>query len=55
MKFKVGDKVRCVKPTMACGVEVGGVYTVKGVNHRSEFGLHVNLAEVLSTPTQDVF
>ena len=53
-KFKVGDKVRCVKPTLAVGVEVGGVYTFRGINHKSEFGTHVELAEVRSTPTTDV-
>ena len=28
-KFKVGDKVRCVSPSGALGVEVGSIYTVK--------------------------
>ena len=55
MKFKTGDKVRCVKPTSAVGVKVGGVYTIRGVSHKSQFGIHVALSEVLSTPTTDVF
>ena len=28
-KFKVGDKVRCVSTSSACGIEVGSIYTVK--------------------------
>ena len=46
MKFKVGDKVRCVKHTAAQGVHVGKVYTVKGYNdHCIKYGC-VLLVEV---------
>ena len=38
-KFKVGDKVRCVKDTTADGVRLGNVYTVEGYDeHCREYG-----------------
>lgn len=55
MKYKAGDKVRCIKSTSAVGVEVGNVYTVIGFSHVSDFGVHIALKGVKSTPTQDVF
>ena len=54
-KFKVGDTVRCVKPSAAIGVHVGQVYTVKGYNdHCRKFGC-VLLDEVGSSPFEACF
>lgn len=56
-KFKIGDKVKCVTPTSACGVEVGGIYTIKDPQHHygTYYGKrhnHVCLEEVSSTPNE---
>lgn len=54
-KFKVGDKIRCVKPSAAIGVHVGKVYTVKGYNaHCRDYGC-VLLIEVDSNPYEAYF
>ena len=54
-KFKVGDKVRCVKVSTAIGVRVGNVYTVSGYNdHCNTFGC-VLLFEVDSSPYESCF
>lgn len=57
-KFKKGDKVKCVNKTMAEGVEIGGIYTIK--NPKRAFfvdrkSIHVELEEVYSTPNENVF
>ena len=57
-KFKKGDKVKCVNKTMAEGVEIGGVYTIK--NPKRAFfidgkSIHIDLEEVYSTPKENVF
>ena len=55
MKFKVGDKVRCVLSSAAIGVHVGKVYTVKGYNkHCRTYGC-VLLVEVDSSPFETCF
>ena len=60
-KFKVGDKVRCVKESMAIGVEVGDVYTIKdpiyNYNHPEQpcKTPRVTLEEVNSTPSEYCF
>ena len=49
-KFKVGDKVRCMRESAAVGVQIGKVYTVKGYNtHCRKYGC-VLLVEVDSSP-----
>ena len=54
-KFKVGDKVRCMRESAAVGVQVGKVYTVKGYNtHCRKFGW-VLLVEVDSSPFEACF
>ena len=54
-KFKSGDKVRCVKPTHAMGVNVGDIYTIKNPeSHEFGEGWHVTLEEVISTPKEEV-
>lgn len=54
-KFKVGDKVRCVRESAAIGVQVGKVYTVKGYNaHCIKYGC-VLLVEVGSSPLELCF
>lgn len=54
-KFKVGDKVRCVRESADIGVQVGKVYTVKGYNaHCRKFGC-VLLVEVDSSPFEACF
>lgn len=54
MKFKVGDKVRCVSESAAYGVEVGNIYTVKNPRFfESEIhnGVYcMELLEVSSSP-----
>lgn len=57
-KFKKGDKVICVNRTLASGVKVGGIYTIKNPKEMSWDGgvsYHVNLEEVKSTPNENVF
>lgn len=54
-KFNKGDKVRCVKPTLATGVNVGDIYTIKcPESHNFGEGWHVILEEVISTPNENV-
>lgn len=54
-KFKKGDKVCCVKPTSAEGVNVGDIYTIKCPEiHNFGEGWHVILEEVISTPNENV-
>ena len=54
-KFKVGDKVRCMRESAAIGVQVGKVYTVEGYNaHCIKFGC-VLLVEVDSSPFESCF
>ena len=54
-KFKVGDKVRCVKDTRADGVRLGNVYTVEGYDeHCRKYGC-VLLVEVRSSPYEACF
>lgn len=54
-KFNSGDKVRCVKPTSAMGVNVGDIYTIKcPESHDCGEGWHVTLEEVISTPNENV-
>ena len=54
-KFKSGDKVLCVKPTTAMGVNVGYIYTIKNPeSHNFGKGWHVILEEVISTPNENV-
>lgn len=60
-KFKVGDKVRCVRRSIAGGVHVGNVYTIKNPrSHTSRcyddvVAFHVTLEEVESTPSELMF
>ena len=54
-KFEKGDKVRCVKPTSAEGVNIGDIYTIKcPESHNLGEGWHVTLEEVISTPNENV-
>ena len=60
-KFKVGDKVHCIKSSLAVGVEVGKEYTIKdpiyNYNH-PEYPCEtprVTLEEVTSTPYEYCF
>ena len=54
-KFKVGDKVRCIRESAAIGVQVGEIYTVEGYNaHCIKFGC-VLLVEVDSSPLEACF
>lgn len=52
--FKVGDKVRCVRRSAACGVELGSIYTVENPQffasrvHKGVYGMA--LLEVFSLP-----
>lgn len=50
-KFKKGDKVRCVEWSLAAGVDVGQVYTVKGYKGRN----NIYLEEVDSSPYENRF
>lgn len=57
-KFKKGDKVRCVGHTLASGVEIGGIYTIKNPKSHSVDGgmsYHVTLEGFdESTPNENV-
>ena len=54
-KYKKGDKVRCVKPTLAIGVNIGDIYTINNPEiHNFGKGWHVTLEEVISTPNEEV-